>query len=43
MCESEEVFVERLQSNTDVLVVNWDAINGDPDFGADRALQWFSH
>jgi hypothetical protein len=27
----------------DVLVINWDAINGDPDFGADFAQRWFRH
>lgn len=27
----------------DVLVVNWDAVNGDPEFGADIALRWFAH
>lgn len=27
----------------DVLIVNWDAINGDPDFGADFALRWIEH
>ncbi len=33
LAEGEQVFLERLQSQTDVLVVNWDAINDDPDFG----------
>jgi hypothetical protein len=28
---------------TDVLVLNWDVVNGDPDFGADLALRWFTH
>ena len=27
----------------DVLILNWDVANGDPDFGADLALRWFSH
>ncbi len=27
----------------EVLIVNWDAANGDPDFGAHLALQWFRH
>jgi hypothetical protein len=26
-----------------VLIVNWDAANGDPDFGADLTLRWFEH
>ncbi len=33
-------FIERLQ-NYDVLVLNWDVVNGDPEFGADYALRWF--
>jgi hypothetical protein len=27
----------------DVLIVSWDVVNGDPDFGADVALRWFLH
>jgi hypothetical protein len=27
----------------DVLILNWDVANGDPDFGADLAMRWFSH
>jgi len=27
----------------DVLVLNWDVVNGDPDFGADFTLAWFDH
>ena len=41
--DADPVFLEQLQDGTDVLVVNWDAINGDPDFGADAALSWFNH
>lgn len=26
-----------------VLIVNWDAANGDPDFGSDYVLGWFAH
>jgi hypothetical protein len=37
---ADRVFWEQL-SETDVLVINWDAVNGDPDFGADIALRWF--
>lgn len=33
----------RLFSQTDVIVVNWDAINGDPVYGSDVALQFFRH
>lgn len=36
-------FLETLQDDTDVLILNWDVINGDPDFGADLALRWFEH
>jgi hypothetical protein len=27
----------------DVLIINWDAVNGDPDFGAHIALRWLEH
>lgn len=27
----------------DVLIVNWDSVNGDPTFGADFSLRWFEH
>jgi hypothetical protein len=27
----------------DVIVINWDAVNGDPDFGAHLALRWLEH
>ena len=27
----------------DVLIINWDAINGDPDFGSHLALRWIEH
>ena len=30
-------------SNYDIVIVNWDAANGDPDFGADFAQRWFDH
>ncbi len=36
-------FLETLQDDTDILILNWDVINGDPDFGADLALRWFEH
>jgi hypothetical protein len=39
---NEPVLLELLE-HTKVLIVNWDAINGDPDFGADVALAWFRH
>ncbi len=29
--------------NADVCVVNWDAGNDDPDFGADLTRRWFQH
>ena len=35
----DEFFLNRFQA----VVVNWDAINGDVDFGADVALRWFQH
>lgn len=28
---------------TDIVIINWDAVNGDPDFGGDVALRWFEH
>ncbi len=28
---------------SDVCVVNWDAVNDDPDFGADLVRKWFEH
>lgn len=28
---------------TDVIIVNWDAINGDPVYGSDRAFQFIEH
>lgn len=28
-------------SECDVLVINWDALNGDPEFGSDFAQRWF--
>lgn len=34
--------IPAIQENQ-VLIVNWDAINGDPDFGAHLALRWFEH
>ncbi|HEV2865177.1 MAG TPA: hypothetical protein VGX37_01560 [Allosphingosinicella sp.] len=27
----------------DVVVINWDSVNGDPDFGAHLALRWLEH
>lgn len=38
----EELFIERLHKS-EVLIINWDAANGDPDFGADFVLRWFQH
>lgn len=35
-------FLEEL-ADLDVLIINWDALNGDPDFGADRALAWTAY
>ncbi|MGY1638662.1 hypothetical protein ACI78V_18600 [Geodermatophilus sp. SYSU D00742] len=32
-----------IESSTDILIINWDAVNGDPDFGGDTALRWFEH
>jgi hypothetical protein len=34
---------DRITAECDVLIVNWDAVNGDPDFGADLAQRWFAH
>lgn len=28
---------------TDIIIVNWDTINGDPVYGSDRAQQFFEH
>lgn len=28
---------------TDIIIVNWDSINGDPIYGSDKAFQFFSH
>ncbi len=39
----EPALLELIENGTDVLVVNWDAVNGDPDFGGDVALRWFEH
>jgi hypothetical protein len=39
----EPVLLELIEDGTDVLIVNWDAVNGDPDFGGDVALRWFEH
>lgn len=38
----EPVFLEQLQAEAQVLIINWDAINDDLDFGADRSLKWFA-
>jgi hypothetical protein len=38
----EPVFLEQLQAEAQVLIINWDAINDDLDFGADRSLEWFA-
>ncbi|HEX8662908.1 MAG TPA: hypothetical protein VF744_02620 [Beijerinckiaceae bacterium] len=29
--------------NREILIINWDAANGDPDFGANLALRWIDH
>ena len=34
---------EVIEQSTDILIINWDAVNGDPDFGGDVALRWFEH
>ena len=31
------------RKNTDIIIVNWDSINGDPIYGSDRAFQFFNH
>lgn len=31
------------KSKTDIIIVNWDAINNDPVYSSDRAFQFFSH
>lgn len=36
----EPVLFEKIEAS-DVLILNWDVINGDPDFGADLAQKWF--
>jgi len=28
---------------TDIIIINWDAVNGDPVYGSDRAQQFFEH
>lgn len=40
--EPGTLFLEIL-GRTSVLVLNWDSVNGDPDFGSDLALRWFTH
>ncbi len=35
-------FLEEL-NDLDVVIVNWDAVNGDPEFGADFTFRWFEH
>jgi len=37
-----EFFIKELLQYQ-VLIVNWDAINGDPSFGSDSALRWSEH
>ncbi|HEX8002303.1 MAG TPA: hypothetical protein VF519_06375 [Mycobacteriales bacterium] len=39
---ADDLLLQHLDSS-DVLVVNWDTVNGDPDFGADFAMRWFEH
>src|SRR4051794_9939659 len=40
---AEPMPLEVISSDIDILVINWDAINGDPDFGADLARNWIAH
>lgn len=30
-------------SDENVIIVNWDTVNGDPEYGAHLALRWFEH
>lgn len=29
--------------DTNILIMNWDVANGDPDFGADLTMRWLTH
>ena len=40
--DKKKFFVEEIRS-CDVLIINWDSANGDPDFGADFSRRWFEH
>jgi hypothetical protein len=42
LANSAQFFVEEIE-HYHVLVINWDAINGDPDFGSDVVLRWCEH
>jgi hypothetical protein len=42
LVDPDEFFIKELLKY-DVLIVNWDAVNGDPSFGSDSALRWFAH
>ena len=39
----DEKYLPQIIHDADVLIVNWDALNSDPDFGADLALAYFEH
>ncbi|MGY1830538.1 hypothetical protein ACI8AA_08940 [Geodermatophilus sp. SYSU D01180] len=39
----KRVLLKLIEEDTDVLILNWDVVNGDPDFGGDAALRWFEH
>lgn len=40
---SQAAFAAQEFSSADVMVVNWDAANGDPEFGSDLTMRWFEH
>src|SRR5215217_7113158 len=42
LVDPDEFFIKEL-NQYQVLIVNWDAINGDPSFGSDAALRWSEH
>lgn len=44
--ESDDPFqlLELFDKNkTDIIILNWDAINGDPIYGSDKTYQFFDH
>ncbi len=40
---NEHVFLLHHLPSADLVIVNWDALNGDPSYGADVAARWWRH